>query len=252
MRVFINGIVGIVLFFLIGCTHSKELNISRLSSPDDVHRFYVDCENKIRTFTGSGSITIETPEFSNNAGFTVTIHRPDSLLIKLKGPFGISVGTLFINNGKFVFLNNLKKKIQTGELDSIPIHSLINMPFTINDLVNIFTGFYGYSFMDYSNASLVFDGENYQLENNTKAEKKEMILNGSNNSFLKLIRRDQFGEVNIEVTARSYESVNGVNIPYWTRIIFPQEKRSLTIAYDDIKINRTVHINSSLPRELQD
>lgn len=251
MRVFLNGIVVAALLFLTGCTPSKEINVSRLSSPDDVNRFYVEREKRIRTFTGSGNITIETPEFSNNAGFTVTINRPDSLLIKLKGPFGISVGILFITNGKFVFLNNVEKKIQTGGLDSIPIQSLINMPFSIDDLVNIFTGSYGYSVMDYSSASLNFNGENYLLENNTKAERKEMILDGANNNFLKLTQRDQYGKVNIEVSARSYENVNGVNLPYWTRIIFPKQQRSLTIAYDDIKINDTVNFNLSLPRELQ-
>jgi outer membrane lipoprotein-sorting protein len=251
MKILLYRIVVAALLFLIGCTPSKEVNVSRLSSPDDVNRFYVEREKQIRTFTGSGNITIETPEFSNNAGFTVTINRPDSLLIKLKGPFGISVGTLFITNGKFVFLNNVEKKIQTGGLDSIPIQSLINMPFSTNDLVNIFTGSYGYSVMDYSNARLDFNGVNYLLENNTEAERKEMTIDGANNNFLKLIHRDHYGKVITEIYARSYENVDGVNLPYWMRIIFPKQHRSLTITYDEIKINNTVNFNLSLPRELQ-
>lgn len=239
MKILLYRIVVAALLFLIGCTPSKEVNVSRLSSPDDVNRFYVEREKQIRTFTGSGNITIETPELSNNVSFTVTINRPDSLMIKLKGPFGISLGTLFITDNKFLFLNNVEKKI------------LVNMPFSTNDLVNIFTGSYGYSVMDYSNARLDFNGVNYLLENNTEAERKEMTIDGANNNFLKLIHRDHYGKVITEIYARSYENVDGVNLPYWMRIIFPKQHRSLTITYDEIKINNTVNFNLSLPRELQ-
>ncbi|MBU1298488.1 MAG: DUF4292 domain-containing protein, partial [Bacteroidetes bacterium] len=74
---------------------------------------------------------------------------------------------------------------------------------------------------------------------------------GANNNFLKLIHRDHYGKVITEIYARSYENVDGVNLPYWMRIIFPKQQRSLTIAYDEIKINNTVNFNLSLPRELQ-
>ena len=67
------------MFLIFGCAGSKETSKIKINTIADLQKYFERRDEQINTLTGSGSITIETPESANNARFKVKIKKPDSL-----------------------------------------------------------------------------------------------------------------------------------------------------------------------------
>ncbi|MDP2209777.1 MAG: DUF4292 domain-containing protein [Bacteroidota bacterium] len=234
------ALLASVLF--VGCSATQ--NISReFNSAAEFEEYFENRVGGIKTFSGSGSLTIETPEFSNSANFKLNIKKPDSLRLELAGPFGISVGTLMMSRQNFVFFNGIENRSVKGKTDSNLLSSIINMPITFDEILNIFTGSYFYSATDYANAEMNTNEEYYLIRNNHESTSKEIWIDKKNLNVTKLLNIGKDRKIDLEATAKSYEKVSGIEVPNWVRIIFPKQKRSLTIAYDNIKVNQPVKVS---------
>lgn len=227
---------------LVGCSATK--NISReFISAIEFQEYFENRVSGIKTFSGSGSLTIETPEFSNSANFVLNIKKPDSLKIELAGPFGISVGTLLMSRHNFVFFNSIENRSVKGKTDSNFLSSIVNMPITFDEILNIFTGSYFYSSTDFANAEMNTNEDYYLIRNNHESTTKEIWIDRKTINVKKLLEIGKNRTIDLEASAKSYENISGIEVPNWVRIIFPKQKRSLTIAYDNIKVNQPVKVS---------
>src|SRR5512135_1065837 len=64
--------------------------------------------DRLRSLVGKGSVTFESPEVGGSAFFELALKKPDSLLVRFEGPFGMTVGTLFLCPQKFVMYNSME------------------------------------------------------------------------------------------------------------------------------------------------
>src|SRR5512136_2125038 len=58
--------------------------------------------DRLQSLTGKGNLSFEAPEMAGSAFFSLALKKPDSLLVKLQGPFGIDVGMVFLSRTRFV------------------------------------------------------------------------------------------------------------------------------------------------------
>jgi len=247
----IHRLIYLILSILIvSCASSKKSILPIFNSTEDVYKIYTDYNKQIKTFSGTGNLTVESDKNANNSSFEVYIHRPDSFLIKLKGPFGISIGALMITNDEFRMVNHIEKKIQKGKVDTTTIMSLINIPLSVNNMIDMFTGLYPYSTLNFSKDYLTTKNEKqFTIVNNSENIKKELIINHSKNYFLKYSQTDTSGKIIIELLSNLYEHINGINVPHWTRLSFPIQNTSLTIAFSNIQINQKINFELNIPYE---
>ena len=54
---------------------------------------------------GEGKFTIETPEIAQSASFFLNLQKPDSVMLRIEGPFGIEVGAAIVTRDEFLFYN---------------------------------------------------------------------------------------------------------------------------------------------------
>ncbi|MDI6802629.1 MAG: DUF4292 domain-containing protein [Bacteroidota bacterium] len=242
MKLFLLWVALLASLLLVGCSATQ--NIKReFNSAAEFQDYFENRISGIQTFIGSGSLTIETPEFSNSANFKLSIKKPDSLRIELAGPFGISVGTLMMSRQNFVFFNGIENRSVKGKTDSNLLRSIINMPITFDEILDIFTGSYFYSATDYANAEMNTNEDYYLIRNNHESTVKEIWIDRKKLNVTKLLNIGKDRTIDLEASAKSYENISGVEVPNWVRIIFPKQKRSLTIAYDNIKVNQPVKVS---------
>jgi outer membrane lipoprotein-sorting protein len=232
-----------LLYFLLifGCTGAKEINKSKINSAEGLQKYFEERDAQIQTLTSTGSITIETPEHANNARFELKIKKPDSLLIELRGPFGISVGTLMLSRQTYVFYNSLENLVRRGFSDINSIKPIVNLEFSFDDIINVFTGSYLYSSINISKSNLDISENKFSLKEYNSPAIKEIIIGTENNDVLKYTELDQNGKLKLEVQAKRYRNHDGVAMPYWIRIILPQQQKGITIAYDKITLNKQVN-----------
>lgn len=242
MKLFVGWFVFFVSVLLAGCSSTQ--NIYReFNSAAEFQEYFGTRVSGIKTFSGSGSLTIETPEFSNSANFKLSIKKPDSLKIELTGPFGISVGTLMMSRHNFVFFHGIENRSVKGKTDSNFLSSIVNMPISFDEILNIFTGSYFYSATDYSNAEMNSNEAYYLIRNNHESTVKEIWIDRKTINVTKLLEIGKDRTIDLDASAKSYENISGIEVPNWVRIIFPKQKRSLTIAYDNIKVNQPVNVS---------
>lgn len=240
--------IFLVFFLLIfGCTGVKEINKSKINSAEGLQKYFKERDAQIHTLTGTGSITIETPENANNARFELKIKKPDSLLIELRGPFGISVGTLMLSRRTYVFYNSLENLVQRGFSDINSIKPIVNLEFSFDDIINLFTGSYLYSSINISKTYLDINENKFSLKEYNSPSIKEVLINTDNNDVLKYTELDQNGKLKLEVEAKRYRNHDGTAMPYWIRIILPQQQKGITIAYDKIILNKQVNCSFNVP-----
>jgi outer membrane lipoprotein-sorting protein len=241
-----------IIFILIpliisGCTGSRELNKTTFTNPEELKNYFKQRDNAISTLSGSGSLTIETPEAAHNASFEVKLKKPDSLLIELSGPFGISVGTLMLSRQSFIFYNSLENKILKGASDINSLKPIVNLELSFDDVLNIFTGSYLYSSIDYVNADFSSSGNQYIIRNGNSPIMKELIIDNENVDALKYSEIGSDHRLRMDIEAKRYDIVNGVSIPFWFRLLLPKERKAFTLVFDEIVINKPVVCSFQIP-----
>jgi hypothetical protein len=94
----------------------------------------------IHTLTGSGSVDFESPDMGGSVFFTLALRKPDSLLLRLEGPFGIDVGFLFLSRGRYVLYNSVENRVMTGVPSDAGIRWGVPLNMTVDQILNAFTG----------------------------------------------------------------------------------------------------------------
>ncbi len=230
----------LTLFLFIGsCAPTRETSMKFIKATDFEEYFKQKMQN-IKTFYGTGSITIESPELSNSAKCKVKIIYPDTLFIELKGIFGISIGMFLLTNETYIFYNQMENEIVKGNFDKFNEKQYLNLNLSSREIIDFFAGKFFYNYINYKSSELITDNESIIIETITNHPKKRMWIDSKNLYIKKIIEYNDVGENIFEGIAKSYD--NKLNIPTWMRIILNPKSSSLTLTYNDIQINKTIDL----------
>jgi len=135
------GLLSLVVVFLAGCASVPKPDLAgKTVNPEIVRQIVRGNYEKVRSMTGSGTISVETPEMAQSGSFELFLRKPDSVLVKIEGPFGISVGSILITRQEFVFYNSLENQLITGPVTSANLNRILRIKLTFDELLTLFTG----------------------------------------------------------------------------------------------------------------
>jgi hypothetical protein len=225
---------------LAGCISTDKIVLKRDLSIEEVLQRVRERNQIIKTLKGDGTITVESPEESNSGSFDVMLKKPDSLRVEFSGPFGIHVGTLMLSRDKFLFYNSMENKVITGTPDGNTLQSMFRLKMNFEEVVRAFTGEFP---MEVSNDSLirfVVKDDQYVMTFHKDRSTVECYIDGD--TFVVTAYRvlDIEGTAILTALASRFESTGDITMPTLLRVIFPKERRSVTIAYSDVQINEPV------------
>lgn len=202
---------------------------------------------RIGTLRGDGSITIESPERSNNGGFDLNLRKPDSVRVEFSGPLGIRVGTLMLAREEFVFYNSLDNKAVIGAPDGATLGAMFNLTMKFDEILHAFTGEFGAVLAADSLERFSMEEGTYLLVYRAAGRTKEYRVDGETFVVTSYRLLDASGKSELTAIASDIELDGETAMPHLIRVIFPLERRSITIAYDGVKVNEPVDCAFSLP-----
>ena len=242
-------ILAAVLAVVQSCAPTKTIvRHERTLSADEVVKLVNERNEKVRTLKGGGSITIESPEGSNNGSFDAMLKKPDSLCVELHGPLGIHIGSLFLSREHFIFYNRFDNTAVIGKPDGKTLRSMFRLKMQFDEVINAFTGEFPAVLNGDSLERFSVSREGaYVLRYRTPEGSKEYRIDGD--AFFVASYRvfDRENNVVVNASAGDAEESDEIPMPRFLRIIFPLERRSITIAYDDVAVNEPVLCGFDIP-----
>nr|MDA3860888.1 DUF4292 domain-containing protein [Melioribacteraceae bacterium] len=136
-------IVLLGFLFLIGCSSEKEITTNTTTKVIPAKRLIKKLEGnrrKIKTFEGSGTISIKSEKFTGKTSFKISIKKPDSIKISIYGPFGIDIAHGIFSKNNFMFYDVLKNRIISGENSKDVLKKMFKIDLSFEELVDAFAG----------------------------------------------------------------------------------------------------------------
>lgn len=230
-----------------GCAPAAKSIRERPFPAAEVIRRVQERNEQVRTLRGNGTITVEAPEGSNSGYFDASLKKPDSLLVEFKGPFGIHVATLQLCRDRFVFFNQMENKAIIGKPDGKTLQSMLKLKMEFDEILNVFTGEFPAASPGDSLARFTVEDDRYVLRYAERTDSKEYQIDGEDFVVTSYRVADSAGSPAVTATASRIDDSPPVAVPKLLRVIFPQEKRSITIAYSGLEVNKPVECSLTIP-----
>ena len=220
-------------------------------SLDEVLRHVQERNAGVKTLQGSGTITVESPEGSSSGSFDARLKKPDSLRVEFSGPFGIHIGTLALSREQFLFYNRMENRAVVGKPDGSILQSMFKLKMQFDEILDAFTGEFPTAGSADSLDRFNVDEDLYVIRYRSEGGIKEYRVDGD--AFVVTSYRvlDTASRAILTSFASRLEEAKTVVMPRLLRVVFPKERRSVTIAYDDIEINGPVECSFTLPKQAE-
>jgi outer membrane lipoprotein-sorting protein len=242
---------GLIVTLMAGCSPSKKIVRDHPLGPEEIFALVNERNTRIRTLQGDGLITVESPEGSHNGSFDVRLKKPDSLRLEFHGPFGVQVGTLLLSRLQFLYYNKMDNTATIGRPDGKTLRSMFRLKMQFDEVLHAFTGEFPPAVQG---DSLLISSEReneYVLHYRTADGEKEYTIDGD--SFVVTGYRvvDGRGNEILTASASRIHTNDSIPVPRVVRVTFPQERRSVTIAYDDITLNQPTECSFQVPKQAE-
>lgn len=224
------------------CSGSQsESELEKIPVKDIKHRVNLN-SSLIETLEASGNISFDSPEQSGSGWLEIKIKKPDTVFIKIEGPFGISIANALITRSDFTYYNVQENKVIMGPSSDINIGAVLRLKISFDELINGFTG--GFNFADEDNDSTGASSEKnmYVLNQNTNGYTQRYFIEPSRYTIKKYNTYDSGNKTVIEVDYSNYteESANNntVNFPLGIKIKNPSKSQTVYVDYINRELNK--------------
>ena len=205
--------------------------------------------SRITSLKGSGTVSFEGPGMGGSAFFTLILKKPDSLLIKFEGPFGLDAGFLFLSRSRFVMFNRLENTVYSGDPSDGGIRSAIPFDLTVDQVLDAFTGAFRFP-VGVTPARYRVEDERFLLSYAAPRDTENFWVDPSTALVTKYARTGSGVSLFAE-TSRPQEE-DGLRMPREITLSFPSEGRQLAVYYDDLTFNpSTLSFQYAVPRTAQ-
>jgi outer membrane biogenesis lipoprotein LolB len=127
-------------FCLNGCTPSIPVKVDRVISSDRLIKRLEANRRKVKSFIGTGSISIKTSEMDAKSSFQVEIKKPDSVKISFFGPFGIDLAFALITPQNFQFYDAINNIYYRGKVKPGVMKEILKINISFDELIDVATG----------------------------------------------------------------------------------------------------------------
>ena len=202
-----------------------------------------------KTMSANGTITVETEQESYSGSFELSYDNRDSLLIRLFGPFGISVCALQITRDSFYLYNAFDSRVVIASLQDKAMETLLHFSGDFETIWKIFSSEH-ILFHKGDSLSVNDEGEIVLTTTNIQSPKK-FWLNISSETLERCSEYSDEKRERLSKVMKRYTSIGEKKFPFWIRSSFPQQNRIITVSYDNIEFDKVVSCFLSIPKNTE-
>lgn len=215
---------------------AEVLNTDRMSPSFLLARVASRAE-QIHSLEGSGTVTFESPEMAGSVFFRISLKKPDSLLLKFEGPFGIDAGFFFLSRSTFVMYNRFENTVTAGSPDEQSIRKVIPFALSNVEILNAFAGSFSVPSASGSPFRYIVDDDRYQLAYRSAGNVSQYWVDPETDLITKYTVRDTTGRVLVEANGERPVAQGGLTVPRLITVSFPLDKRRVSIFYSSVVLN---------------
>ena len=191
-------------------------------------------ETAVSKFTGQGSVSFESPEASGSVFFTVALQKPESLLVRFQGPFGINVGFLFADRRSFVLYNAMENWYAAGPAGPAGIRSVLPVDLTFDQLIDAFTGTFRLP-ENLLPASYSVDDGQYLLVFPRGSGMSSYWIDPELHAVTRY-RIEEGDSALVEASTDDWTEEGGRHVPRRVTLTFPASSRQVSVYYSSVDV----------------
>jgi hypothetical protein len=193
-----------------------------------------------------GTMTMENEENSFNLSFELTYKNNDSMLLKLFGPFGISVGVLQLTRDSFQLYNAQEKRLIVASLHDKAFEALLHFSADFPTILKIF---FDENFSEPQSNMLTLSTNEDEIVLSHSTEK--FWFDNVEQTIERYEKRNDANEILLEKTMKRFSFINETRFPFWIRTAFPKENRTITISYSNVEFDNPVQCSLTVPKNVE-
>ena len=230
----VAGLTASILFS--SCSSGVAPSTRTVSVEDLVRRVRANASG-VRLLAGKGSLWFESPQAAGSAFFTIAMCRPDSLLVRLKGPFGVEVGLLFLSKDRFLVYNGMDNRVITGTPSAASIKAVLPIDLTYDQIVDAFAGSFLPDPPPGVTVRFEIDNDAFRLVYPCGTDTCSYWIDPETDVVTEYLLTEPGGRVLLEAhTGKAFER-GGVHFPRTVQIWL--ERQELSIQYSSLELNES-------------
>lgn len=231
----------VIILFIAGCASASRPDLAaKTVNPQLVQQTVRGNYEKVHSLTGSGTITVETPSIAQSGSFELFLHKPDSVLVKIEGPFGISVGSALITRNDFMFYNSLENQLITGPVTSANLNRIFRVKLTFDQLLNLFTGGSFLASDEAAPDTVVVEEEQYVLVYKDSDGTRRYWIDPVSSLITKIQHLDQKGKLFFEERYEKFRTFGDASLPKFIRVTQHASQRAIGVMFSSVDLNTGV------------
>lgn len=192
---------------------------------------------RVRALSGSGTIAIETPEMAQSASFELALRKPDSLFIKIEGPFGIDVGAAMLTRNEVLLYNSLQNQLLIGTMSPSNLSRILHLQLEFDDVLNMFTGGLFLSEDRSAPSSFSIEDEQFVLAFDRPTGTRTYWIDPESMQIVRIQFQDTSGKLALEELFGKFRTINGSTIPQYVRVTMMGDRRRVSVSYSAMSVN---------------
>lgn len=239
--------------FLNACSGSGgDGSLDRIPIKDIKQRVNIN-SSLIQTMEASGNIAFDSPEQSGQGWIEVKIKKPDTVYVKIEGPFGISIANALITRYNFIYYNVQENKAILGPSTDINIGAILRIKVSFDELLNGFTGGFNFTVEDTDTIDAESENGLYTIQSFNNPGRQQYFVDPSIFTVQKYNSLDVNNKTVVEVSYSNYfeENASGKSVyfPSNIKIKNPGKKQSVFVDYINKSFNKNdITFNIKIPK----
>ncbi|MBI4418445.1 MAG: DUF4292 domain-containing protein [Ignavibacteriales bacterium] len=226
------------LLFLAGC--ASGMRADRTLTPERIGEAVVANHNRVASLFGTGTISVETPEIAQSVSFELALRKPDSIMVRIEGPFGLGLGLALLTRDEFLFYNSMQNRVLVGPSTPENLSRFFRVRLDFDDLLNMLSG--GVFPDEDRGEPDAFDIEanEYVFTYRHTEGTRRYWVEPESFQIVRINHLDSRGTVVLEQTFGRFVRKGEVTLPQLVRVVMRQERRRVSIAYADLSLNPSI------------
>jgi hypothetical protein len=228
----------LVSILICSCSNTRGVDKADGLTAPEVISLVENRNARVAGMSGSGMISIDSPEFSNSGSIELKLLKPDSLLFELSGPFGVRVAKGLVTGKAFTLYNGLDNTVAEGATDMKTLKQVLRISIEFRRIMQILSGTMS---IEADRAGSVPRGireDNfYRILYTDKAETIEYLVDLSVESVKRYTRKTTDGQVIEDIYFKDFRKKSGIYLPTVITVERPPAEESLTLVYERQTLN---------------
>jgi len=240
VKIFIFGVFLFLILYSNCAVKLKEVDFTnREFSVEELKKELSNNSRTLKTLVGDGVIIFESKEYFEKANAEIYIKFPDSIMVKLEGPFGLDIAYIFFSERELKYYNIRENLKYVGEYDSDKLKNLMGTKLKFVEILQLLGGIYNPNIISsHEMIEILAREKEYIIISEIDEGIEEYFIDKKIWNIKKYIRLNLNKEIVLEKRFNNFKRIFDFFIPRVIRYTIPGER--ITLIYNSIKINERI------------